>query len=146
MTTVFKGREITDAVIAALTAASLHVGDGDKPAGTGWQGNPGASNFVPYVIVYPLLGGTVDGSLDDPQADAWPAYQLTSTGGTRAQCELIADRARAVMLTAIAGQTIDGRRIGFVLIDALPGATREDDNQPSLYFAPERFRLQTSPA
>jgi hypothetical protein len=152
VTTVFAGRPITDAIISALTSVALIVGDGVQPKNNppsqpvGWQGAPGVSTFGPYVVAYPLLGGSLDGPLGDPDADAEPVYQITSVGGSRQQCEWVADKVRAVMLGGALLLTVGDRRVVRVSPDVLPGATREDDSQPSIWFAPERFRLYVTPA
>lgn len=140
------GRLVTDAVIAVLEDAGLVVGDAEKPKTDpcGWAGAPGKSNFVPYVVVYPLAGGTIDGTLDGPHEDAWPLYQLTSVGATRAQAEWTADVARDALLANTLAVT--GRRITHVQIDELAGARRDDLDQPPVWYSPDRYSIATVPA
>jgi hypothetical protein len=143
---VYQASPTTDAVIAALETAGLLVGDGEKPVGGGWEDAPRESDFVPYVVVYSLLGGTTDGTIADPDDDAWPVFQLTSVGGTRGQAEWIGDVARSVMLSGSLVKVIGTRRCLRVLIDVLGGAQRDDSEQPAIFYVPERYRLSTTPA
>lgn len=135
-------RLVTDGVVAALEDAGLTVGDGEKPAGGGWVGTAGQSGFVPYVVVYPLAGGTVDGPIDGPAEDAYPLYQITAVGATRAQCEWAADTARDALL---AGFLLAGRRVAHVQVDMLGGTRRDDQNQPPLWYSPDRYSITTTP-
>lgn len=138
---VHRGRKVTDAVIAALDAAGLTVGDGQKPDSAGW--NAARTRFEPYVVVHGLPGGTTDGPLDDADADAEPLYQITAHGASRAQAEWCADEARTVMLAA--AFTISGRTVAQVSIDMLGGCRRVDDLQPPQWQAVDRYRVLTVP-
>lgn len=142
----FSGRLLTDAIIAALTAAGLTVGDGEKPSAGGWSGPAGQSTFAPYVVVYPLVGGSTSGTIAAPDADATPLYQLTSVGGTRAQAEWAADKARTVMLSTSWWGDADGRKVIQVRVDMLGGARRDDLDQPPLWYSPDRYGVYTTPA
>lgn len=140
----YRARPVTEAIIAALTAGGLLVGDGEKPDLGGWTGTPGESDFNGYAVVHPTGATDIDGSLDEPSGDVWPLHQITSYGAVRAQCEQIADTARNVMLTApiIAA----GRHIGRYMIDFLGTAVRVDDVQPPIYMAPDRYVAFTTPS
>jgi hypothetical protein len=138
-----KGRLVTDAILANLTAANIVHGDGVKPAGGGWSGTPGSSTFVGYVVVHPLAGGITDGSLEEPDADAYPIYQMSCYGATRAQCEAVADLVRDVMLGD--PLTISGRSVMQVRVDMLGGARRDDELQPPEWFGFDRYRIVTTP-
>lgn len=142
--TVHNGRSVSDAVIAALLADGLLVGDGEKPDGGGWQGTPGQSTFNKYVTVHPLLGGIVDGTIGDVHADAELVYQFTAVGSTRAMCEAVADHARLSILTS--PLTIPDRTVMLVAIDLTGGARRDDTVQPAVWMSAERYRLFTTPA
>lgn len=139
-------RTHTDAIIATLTAAGLVVGDGDTPTGHGWQGAVGQSTFVPYVVVYPLIGGTFDGTLGDPDGDADLLWQLTCVGHTRKAAEVTADTA----LTALVGQSlaVAGRSISRIWADLAGGGARRDDTAagPPLFIATPRIRALSYPA
>lgn len=144
MTTVYRSRAVTDAIITMLTVAGLVVGDGEKPDGGGWQGVDAQSNFIPYVVVHPIGAYEIDGPIGDTAADVWPLHQLTSYGATRSQCELAADRAREAMLTGALAVT--GRRVLMVQPDLLGIVSRDDDVQPPIFSAPDRYEICTTPA
>lgn len=133
----YKARAVTDAVIAALAAGGLRVGDGEKPADSGWLGVPGSSTFRAYVVVHPVGGSEIDGTLDLPSDDVWPLHQVTSYGSTRAGCEQVADNARAVMLAA--PMAVAGRSRVRWLIDLVGVVTRADDVQPAIFMSPDRY-------
>jgi len=144
VTELHVARSTTDAVVYNLDAAELVVGDGEKPDAGGWQGSPGSSTFVGYVVVHPIPGGTTDGTLEAPEERAEALYQLSAVGATRQQAEFIADRTREVMLQwplVIAGRVVD-----LVSTDTLGGAVRDDAGQPPLYQVADRYRITTEPA
>lgn len=144
MTDVHTGRVVTDAIIANLTAAGMRVGDGIEPTGGGWTGAAGQSTFNGYVVVHPLPGGDVDGTIVASFADAAPLYQLSTFGASRGQAEFLADQARAVMLTAAI--TLSGRKVAQMRIDMLGGSARVDGVQPPIWMGVERYRVQTTSA
>ncbi len=114
---VHAARPLTAAVISVLQTAGLTVGDADAPAEVSGAG---------YVVVYPLPGGSFDGSLADAWSDADPVYQLTSVGRSRQQCEWVADKARVTMLAAT-WTLPDGRKVMRVRPDMSGGTMRDDD-------------------
>lgn len=136
-------RGIVPLVIAAVEATDVLVGDGEQPAGSGWQGAPGASEFVPYVSVHPVPGGGLDGPLGAPHTDADVVVQLTCVGASRAQCELVADRAR----TATVGThpVFDGAAVTLISIDTLAGARRDDTVEPAVWISTDRIRVHVTP-
>lgn len=136
-----KFREHKDAVIAALEAAGLLVGDGEKPDGGGWQGTPGQSVFKGYVVVYRIRGGSRSGNLDDPHEDAEFIFQVTCVGSSPTLAESLADEAE----TLLKGVTVAGRSI-YPSPDMNPGTERDDDVQPPLFYCTPRYRLKTTPA
>lgn len=143
MSFLHNGRLVTDAIIANLVAASMRVGDGEKPVAGGWTGAPGQSAFAGYVVVHPLPGGITDGSLDEPDADGYPIYQMSTFGATRAQCEAIADAVRDVMLDE--PLVLASRKVMQVRIDMLGGARRDDAIQPPEWHGVDRYRIVTTP-
>lgn len=148
----YTARPVTDAIVTALVAAGLVVGRGEKPhpaASTatpiaGWTGVAGQSTFIGYVVVHPLSGGEVDGTLLDPDTDVSPLFQLSCHGATQDQCQLLADKAHTAMLTS--SFTIAGRSVMRVVVDELPGARRYDDVQPPEWMSAGRYALLTTPA
>lgn len=138
-------RLLTDAIIANLTDHGLVVGDGERPkTGAGWAATPGQSAFRGYVVVHSLAGGITDGTIEDPDDDAFPIYQLSTYGTTRAQCELLSDTCRDVMLGVPI--TLDGRTVAQVRVDMLGGARRDDAIQPPIWQGVERYRIVSTPA
>lgn len=147
MTNLASTRTHTDAVIAKLAAAGLTVGDGQDPtAAHGWQAAVGTSVFVPYVIVYPIPGGTFDGTLADHSDDADLVWQLTCVGATRAQAEYVVDAALAALVAQ--PLAVAGRSIGKVSADAPGGGVRRDDTAAGvpLFIATPRVRAMSYPA
>lgn len=139
----YRGRAVTESVITVLTAATLRVGDGEKPAASGWQGAAGESTFRGYVVVHPVGGFNIDGTLDEPSDDVWPLAQVTAYGATRAQCEEIADDARAAMLSG--SFVVAGRSLGRWQVDLVGVVTRVDNVQPPIFMAPDRYTVFTTP-
>lgn len=123
-------REHTDAVIAALEAADLSVGDAEAP-----DAQP------PYVVVYAIPGGRAFGSLAEPHEDAELVYQITCVGKTREQAEWLADKA----MVLLDGLTVDGRSIAFVTLDSLPGVQRQTEPTPAVFLSTPRFRVYSTP-
>lgn len=143
MTTPFQ--TLTTGIIALLTGAGLLVGDGITPNGAGWQGVPKQSNFVPYCVVHPLLGGISDGSIGDPHGDSEVVYQVSCYGGDRLSCEAMANRVHSTLLGATR-PTVTGQTVKHVDDDVLGGARREDDLQPPLWMAVPRYRFFVTPS
>lgn len=129
--TVADVRVHTDAVIAALEAANLTVGDADAEGLT-----------PPYVVVYPIAGGEMFGSLDDPYEDADLLYQVTCVGRTREQAEAITNRAMALLN----GFSVTGRSIALVSPEGTPGTRPDHDVDPPVFYSTPRFRIKTTPA
>lgn len=132
-------------ITTLLTGTELPVGDSeapevteDQPAKAGWSDQPGAegSTFVPYTVLIPQTATTSSGPFDDPQ-DGWQLpYSLTTFGGSRAQCEALANRARKSLrgLTKQLVELDDGSyRIQQVWFAALGGIVRVDGTSPSTF-------------
>lgn len=133
----------TTALLRALDSRTgILVGDGRKPDGGGWQGDPGTSEFVRYLVLHPLPGGEFDGPLGDPNADSSLPWQVTAVGASRAQCEDAADAARAALL----GEpiTVPDRGGSRVRVDTPGGARPEDPQRPTVWISTERYRFDTT--
>jgi hypothetical protein len=137
------GRELTNAIITALTAVPLTVGDGIKPAGAGWQGTPGSANFNPYVVVYATPGGYYDGPITTPYADARVDYTITAFGASQDQAQWGADKVFAALIVPT-NVTVSGRSVQLLSPDVDGGCIRDDDVQPPVYFSPTRWRVMTT--
>jgi hypothetical protein len=98
MSAVYRG-VLTDILVENLEEqVGKPVGDGQAPLSGGWQGEPNqaGTNFVPYLVLTPGVGGNQSpgGPLSDTSADWNLAYNLSGFGVSRQQCEWIADRGR----------------------------------------------------
>ena len=144
MSLLHRNSDVTAAIIYRLTSAGLVVGDNEAPDNGGWQGDPGISTFVPYVDVHPSPGGPIDGTMAAPSADAFPDYQITSVGVSRAQAELVGDEVREAMFQG--PLNVPGRAVIQLRLDMLGGAVRDDTVQPAVFFVSDRYRLTTVPA
>jgi len=135
-------REHNAAVVAFLRAQTLiagaqaRIGDAQRPAVT----------TTPYAIVYPVDSGTFAGPIADPQADAYPASQVTCVGVDRNEAEGLADSIRTALLTART-LAIPGRALLGPVEQELSRFAQPDDSGPqTLYFAVDIYRARTTPA
>lgn len=143
MTVLHPSRQTTDAIFALLVSANVKIGDGDTPAGAGWQGPADASPFNGYGILYPIAGGMSDGDLARPDSDADLIYQVSTWGASRAQADAVLDKVNTVLLTWPI--LIPGRVVRSVRVDIYGGCRREDTGEPALYMAFNRYRVLTTP-
>lgn len=139
-----RGGDVTNAIINVLEVAGFNVGDGEKPDGAGWQGSPGVSSFKGYVNVHATPGGTTDGTIAAPRADAQVDYSLISIGATPRQAEQIGDEVRRTMLST--PFVVADRSVAEVRLDMLGGVIRDDGVQPALFYVSDRFRLLVVPS
>lgn len=147
MTQIASLRAHTDAFIAALeaelTATVAVVGDAKKPAGAGWQGTPGQSDFVPYAIVYPWSGFTFDGNLTGFQDNADLEWQITCVGRTREQCEWLQDAAFALIGQPL---TVAGRSVPLIRLGSAGGGVREDETvAPKVWMSTPQLAVWSTP-
>lgn len=144
MTSIVRTGDVTAAMLATLSEVLDRVGDGQTPDSAGWQGAPGGSAFNGYVVLHSIPGGSLDGSIAEPDDDATTLYQVTAVGATREQCEWHADNARQ----ALVGQDleIDGRKTVRISVDVLTGARRDETVMPVVWISTDRFRVVTTPA
>lgn len=126
-----------DAVVGALVAAGLTVGDAEPPTTAyGWQGVPGQSVFDPYAIVYPL-SQSFDGGLGCSDADSDIGWQVTCVGSSRAQCDWVVAKVNDALIGAVL--TVSGRYVPRVRCTDVTGARRDDTTQPPLFISTPRF-------
>ena len=119
----------TDAVIAALEADGLTVGDAT-----------GEGLTTPYVVVY-RISGTRDGEADAPEDRAELVFQITCVGTGRKQAEWVQDKAEA----ALRSITVAGRSVR-VYVDSDGPVSRDDDTPVPLFYSTPRYRLWTTPS
>jgi hypothetical protein len=137
------GRAHTDAFAALLAAANLPVGRGTQPPGSGWQGEEGVSEFVPYVVLFPSPGQPY-GNEAEPYEYLDYTVQATVVAATQEGAEAAMDRAKTALVgarPAVAGRS--AYRIQ-PLLD-LP-ARRDDTLAPPLHYAVAQFRVRTQPS
>lgn len=128
------------ALRSAIADADVLVGTARAPKGGGWQGAEGASQFTPYVVVYPMPSTERTGPLGSFD-DADLGYQLTAVGAHPDQAlDTVSKALDAVLGTHL---VVDDRSV-YVSSDVTGGITRDDDVRPPLYAAVERIRLITS--
>ena len=141
--TAHRGRVVTQALLTVLSNAGITAGDGVAPDGVGWDdGTPGVDTFDPYVVVHATLGGIFDGSVGDPYQDAKVDYTLTSVGATQQQAQWMNDEVYATLTST--ALTVSGRSVLQASPEVEGGATRDDDVQPPVWFAPSRWRIYTT--
>lgn len=141
--TVAPARPHTNAVVLALQAAGLLVGRGQKPAGSGWQAEPGASSFVAYAVVYPSPGMT-DGDLCDPHEYLDYRVQVTCVAASQEGAESIADRVKAALVGV--RLTVTGRSLYPFQLDSSSPATRDDAVSPPVHYAIVQLACRSGPA
>lgn len=127
------------AIIARLEGVGLTVGDGEAPFDDDGERLP-----PPYVVLYMLPGGEVDGTAATPDSDGDLRFQLTSVGRLAAEARFIADRASAAVQggpLTVAGRAVQRARP----IEASNGVARDDDIQPPLFYVTARFGAWTFP-
>lgn len=144
--TYVEQRPVTERVIAALEDEGLVVGDGEAHEDGGW--NEARDVYTGHVVVYSLAGGVRYGPLTDHEADATLVYQVSATGATAAQAEILVDRVGRAM-AGLAGVVVGGMKISLVRHDFGTAQVRRDDegeHETPLWYGTPRYRLWTTPA
>lgn len=125
-------------VIGVLEAGGLTVGDAQAPATV--------PDGAGYCVVYSIAGGTNDGTLDEPNEDASPNIQVTSSSRRPDQCRYLADRVRALLNAAMPADLSDGRRAYWLnFTTSSMTMVRDDDVQPPRFYIPDRVQIGTTP-
>lgn len=137
----------TDGLAAALQASGLATGRGQAPERAGWQGEPGKSSFVPYVVLWPSPGATLDADarcLNEPHLSVVYTCQLTVVGATQSQTERAADTAKQ----ALVGQRVPvtGRSTHPTELTLDRPAERDDAVAPSLHYTVTQVSIISDPA
>lgn len=130
----------TNAILTALATTSLDVGDGKAPS-------PAA---LPYLVLYDVGAVERDGPMNDQNADAVLAYQVTAVGETREQAAGAREAARTALLPpAVVVPPAGYDWMGDSQLQ--PGAPAERDDgggadQPPLFYAHDEFWFYATPA
>lgn len=124
-------------VVDVLQDGGLAVALGGRPANV-----PTASGWG---AVYPIAGGTVSGSIDDPNSDATPDVQVTSVSYQADQTLWHVDKVRELLLAALPADLSDGRRVLFGAPSfADVTLLRDNDVDPPTWYSPDRFSFRTA--
>lgn len=141
--TVAAAEPHTTALAAHLETGGLLVGRGDKPDGGGWQAEPGDSDFIAYVVLYPAAGLT-DGVLGNPHEELDYLAQLTCVAATQQGAERLADAVKTLLIGQIVPVTGRGM-YPFQLVTSSP-ATRDDQVAPPTHYSVLQVSARSGPA
>jgi hypothetical protein len=133
----------TLAVISRLASADLLTGRAAKPAGGGWQGEPGSSDFERYVVVYPS-SGMPEPTLGDPHRFFLWQGQLTCVGATAQQAEQCHDTARAALLSG--PLLVSGRQAHLAYQTLALLVQRDDSLSVPEWYVVALYEFRSSPA
>jgi hypothetical protein len=137
-----KQRPVTQAIIGALSAAGIPVGDGTAADNGGW--NDTLTEHDPYVVVFPIAGGDRFGTLQDWEGDATAVYQVTCVAPTQGSAESLVDDVGTVM-ASLNGATAGTLKIALVRNDFGTHQVRRADDvepaEPVLFYGTPRYRL-----
>ena len=133
-------REHDEAVLQAVETIGRPVAISDAPngaldallAGSG----PG------YYIIYPIGGGSRDGSVADPYADIELTYQITCVDQGPEGVRWLSDQ----LEPKLAALSVPNRRVLWVRPTAPSGIWPDNDTAAqTLYFTTPTFRIRTAP-
>jgi hypothetical protein len=136
-TNIFRG-PLTDTLLEALQVVGKPVGDGQRPTGAGWVGQPNApgSVYTPFLVLSAGTSTRSSGSIGAPQSEWQLNYLLATFGVERAQCDWIADRARDA-LGALRGTNVqlgaNSHRIQQVWTQSIGGITPSHATDPPIW-------------
>lgn len=123
-------RNATDAVVAALAATGLPVGDGEAPAGD-----------LPYLIVDVMSGG-IKGPLSDDHRWTTHTFHVRCVGLDRAGAEWARDVARDRLLGG-APLTVAGATVTDLSLEVSSVVARDDDDYgQSRFWTADRYALE----
>lgn len=137
---------ILDAFIKVLEGVQLggdvlRVGDSDAP-----------DCAPPYAIVLTLPGGTLEGPMGDPEADAMDRLQVVGVGEIPEQARAVLDEARAALTIDALDTELNlvsaGRRVNYVWVDLHRGTRREDQGLPEAnirFSVLDQYIVRTTP-
>lgn len=141
MTGEYASNPHAEAFLLLLRQAWDLVGDSIAPEGI--EVDDQKRLVRPYAVLYPQGSGAFDGSISDPDTDAWPVVQVTYVGRDRAQADALRDRCRVDVIGALLA--VDGRQVGPVRIDHELPTRRDDDVTPHVFYAVDLYRTFSTP-
>ena len=128
-------RLLADAVWTQAKAGGRRIGDARTPS----------NNTRPYAVLWPLFATEFDGSLGEPDEDAWYRYQVTCVGDTREQAQGLADELM-VLMRAKNKYVWTGFVAKPVLIEDVLPVDRDDDVQPPVFYQSFTVKTFVTPA
>lgn len=132
----------TDAVVAAIAATGMPVGRGEKPANSGWSGNPGTSTYRRYAVVYPS-SGVPDGNTAEPLEYLNYSAQINVFGATQTQAEQAADSVRGALIGR--RLTVAGRSTYPVQSPGGPPTRPDNSVPPAVHMAVVEIEFRSQP-
>ncbi len=132
---------LTSIFVAALegNSAGIDVGRGEAPD----QPTPS----YPYLVVSRLGAFSVDGALNDPNADQNLQWQVTAVGLTSQQAEGGLGAARdTILLTFIDFSAASYAQSGGIKLEPGPAGGRDSSEEPTLFLERDTYRVPVSPA
>lgn len=142
--TVAAAKPHTDAVITLLTGATVAVGRGKPPSGSGWQGSPGTSDFKPYAVIYPFPGQDEPTSLAKTHESLDFAFQITFVGAVQDQVETLMDKARAALI-GVAPSVAGRNAFPIYRIPLDRPVARDDAVTPPVHYGVVQFHFRSDP-
>ncbi|GHE47322.1 hypothetical protein GCM10017673_56460 [Streptosporangium violaceochromogenes] len=144
MVTVAAAKPHADAVLLLLAAVNVLAGRGEVPAGGGWQGEPGDSPFVGYVVLFPFTGSDDPLSLAQVYDDFDFPFQITAVGVVSDQAEQVMDAVRAGLVGAT--PAVAGRRAYPIYpVPLNRPITRDDAADPPVFYGVAQFHFRSHP-
>ncbi len=133
-------RELTNAVLALLTATGIEVGDATAP-----------DCDKPYTIVTAVSGPRYTGPMDNTEIDGVDRFQFSSIGVTRDS----ADGYRQLVRDALTVEALDAqfvtdsvtRRTMMLVLDIPRGTRRDERGLPDpVFLAVDQYLIETTPS
>jgi hypothetical protein len=148
MRTIIDRSLLTDLLLEALEPETGDprqwvVGDHERPKDGGWQGEPGMSDWVPYLVLNATPSEPPTGDLATPGSDVWFGYAVTSVGFSRRNAEKVSATARERLASVQRQKTSDGRSISTVQVSRY-GANERVPLDPALWIITDQFRIYTT--
>ena len=127
---------LTTLLVDRLRTAGLLVGDGEAPPTGGWDDDPNlpTSGFVPYLVVNPMAVAEPTGPVGDTATDFRVPYSVTSSGISRKQVEVYADKGRKTLAELERSTVTLGTsdwKFQQARANSIGGVVRTDNTEPS---------------
>lgn len=122
-------------------SASVTVSYGERPIDA-------SKKFIPppYVVVFHIVGGRLDGPLSDTQADIELRILVVCYGNTARETTILRDLTHAEMMDK-SNFTVTGRRIRDIRLETpSDGIYRDDDVSTPIFYTRTIYVMNTVPA